>query len=311
MTQRHDDATGRRQSARRGVQRSSRLCRGDGSVVGGTEAVGPASPEPRRETGPSARSPQPRSSMRPFVSLTRAAAVTALLLCAVPAAFAQSLRQRCLRFPGLARRLQAGSRRPGHLPAGRLRSARRRLLRPQHDPARSRAGRVPPDLRAVLEPHGAAARQEGRQHGPAICRPAPAHREPVRRPGSRAGGDLGPRDRLRLVHRKVRHDPVAGDAGLRLPPRRQVPRRAPRRPAHRAARRPEPRHHAGRLGGRDRPDPVHALLLPEICGGLRRQGPPGPAPQRARRPGLHGRSTCRPMGGRPGRAGRRASRTSP
>ena len=100
------------------------------------------------------------------------------------------------------------------------------------------------------------------------------HRAAVRRARRRDRRHLGARDRLRRQLGKIPDHPLAGDARLRLPPPGQVSRRTDRRAEHRRPRRHGASRHARRLGGRDRPDPVPALVLSEIRRRFRRQRPP-------------------------------------
>ena len=88
--------------------------------------------------------------------------------------------------------------------------------------------------------------------------------------------DLGPRDQLRRRYvRQIFDHPLIGDARLRLPPVgvlhwpqfydaiRIVDRRDM-----------TPERDARRLGGRDRPDPVPAEPVRQVCGGFRRRPSP-------------------------------------
>ena len=106
-------------------------------------------------------------------------------------------------------------------------------------------------------------------------------------PGRRRGRDLGTRNRLRHQPRQEGSDPLGRDAGVRLPPHRDVPGPTDRRASHRRSRRPHPRRNARRLGRRFRPDPVPAVVLLQVRGRLRRRRPPRPGAQRAGRARLH------------------------
>ena len=129
--------------------------------------------------------------------------------------------------------------------------------------------------------------QQGPQPAEPLRRPVQPHRDAIRRARPGARGDLGPGDGLRRLHRaSSRH--IRSLATLAYDCRRSDKFRArtARRAAHRPARRHDPPHDARRLGGRDRADPVHAVVLHEVCGRFRRQRSARPRPQRAGRAGL-------------------------
>ena len=75
---------------------------------------------------------------------------------------------------------------------------------------------------------------------------------------------LGIGNGFRRRQRPFPDHPLAGELGLRLPAAGQIPRRADRRAADRRARRHEPGRHARRLGRRNRPDPVPAVVVSQI-----------------------------------------------
>ena len=72
----------------------------------------------------------------------------------------------------------------------------------------------------------------------AASRPAGQGREGIRRAGARDRRVLGARERLRRRHGQPARAALARHAGLRLPPARDVPRRADGRAAHHRPRRP-------------------------------------------------------------------------
>ena len=112
-------------------------------------------------------------------------------------------------------------------------------------------------------------------------------RAELRRARRRGGCAVGSRNRLRHQPRQEGSDPLGRDAGVRLPPHRDVPEPADGRAAHRRSGRSHPRRNARRLGWRLRPDPVPAVVLLQVCGRLRRRRPPRPRAQRAGRARLH------------------------
>ena len=91
-----------------------------------------------------------------------------------------------------------------------------------------------------------------------------SHRAAVRRAGPGDRRHMGPRNRLRRRRWQVPDHSRAGDTSLRLPAPRQIPRRAARCVAHCRPRRHGAERNARRLGGRDRPDPVSAVVVSEI-----------------------------------------------
>ena len=89
----------------------------------------------------------------------------------------------------------------------------------------SRPGRVPAELPAVRGPHGRRVPGAvGRRQAQAACRAARAHRAAVRGAAPADDRVLGLGDRLRRQQRQPAGAALAGDARLRLPPLRDVPR---------------------------------------------------------------------------------------
>ena len=136
-----------------------------------------------------------------------------------------------------------------------------------------------------------------------------ANRAALWRAWARYRGDLGPRNRFWRRFGQLFHAQRAGDARLRLPPGANLSRRT-HRCAHACPARSFAPITAGRLGGRDRPDPIHAVGLSEIRGQRprrrRRRSSFPVLPTRWRRP----RISCARRAGARARAGMKASRTS-
>ena len=193
--------------------------------------------------------------------LFRAFAVSAVLT--MPAAPALAAPCGTGSFRGLARRFQDRSRRQGHFPG-------RDHIRPERRDARikavlsrdhSQAG-LQPELRGIFRPHGAAPPDARRQHAEAIW--LGARRASSRPTACRAkcwwrSGDWKPisastSENSRRSARWRRWPMIAGASD-------DVPGRIDGRAAHRRARRSRAAGNARRLGRRNRPDPVHAVVL--------------------------------------------------
>ena len=146
------------------------------------------------------------------------------------------------RFRRLARRLPQGGRVAGHIACDRGRGARRRHPRPRRDRARPQAELLLPELPVVLrqadleEPHR-------ERPGPPQAAPRAVRqgREGLRRAGPRHRRAVGAGERLRRQHGQAPGAARARHAGLRLPPQREVPRRAAGHAAHHRPRRPDAR----------------------------------------------------------------------
>ena len=116
----------------------------------------------------------------------------------------------------------------------------------------------------------------------------------IRRAGPRDRRLLGAGERLRRRHGQSARAALARHARLRLPPARDVPRRADGRAAHHRPRRPQARGDDRLVGRRARPDAVPALALSQARGRLRRRRPPQPDVEPARRRRLHRRLHAAP-----------------
>ena len=96
----------------------------------------------------------------------------------------------------------------------------------------------------------------------------------VRRRPPRHRGDLGRRIELRHDDRRSLGDPLDRDARLHRPPPGLLPRGIPLRARNPCARRRARGPSQGFVGGRLRPDPVHADLVQALRRRLRRRRPP-------------------------------------
>ena len=140
----------------------------------------------------------------------------------------------------LAGGLSQGGRRQRHLARHHLRRPRRHDHGPRHHLARPQAELLRPELHGVrgqadlAEPH-----PERRRQAQAASRPVRQGRAAVRRAGAGDRRLLGAGERLRRRHGRSARAALARHAGLRLPPPRDVPRRADGRAAHHRPRRPD------------------------------------------------------------------------
>ena len=140
----------------------------------------------------------------------------------------------------LARRVPQGGARQRRLERDHRQRARRHDARSRHHLPRPQAGLLRADLLRLLrqadlaEPHH-------QRHGQAeaASRPVREGREGPRRAGADHRRLLGARERLRRRHGQPAGAALAGDAGLRLPPARAVPRRADGRTEDHRPRRPD------------------------------------------------------------------------
>ena len=172
----------------------------------------------------------------------------------------------------------------GRVAAGAGGSGTLPRLRPEHRQPRPRPARVRAGVQRIRAEQGV--RWCGKKcasANPDACGSVQPRREGI---WGAAGGDrrvLGPGEQFWRRIGQAAHAAVAGVAGLRLPPLRDVPEGDHRRVEDHRSRRSHGKRDDRFVGWRTRPDAIFADALLQLRGRLRRRRPSQSPEQRARR----------------------------